>query len=69
MLSAVTGDKVPFCWTYTEQRAFDKVKLLTQDARDHHCVPICYRKDSPPVLLVTDGCAMGIAGLISQGVE
>ena len=69
VLSAVTGDKVPFCWTYTEQRAFDEVKMLTQNARDYHHVPICYGKDSPQVWLVTDGCATGIAGLISQGIE
>lgn len=29
VLSAITGDKVPFRWTHTEQRAFDEVKSLT----------------------------------------
>ena len=26
ILSAITGDAVPFRWTYTEQRAFDEAK-------------------------------------------
>ena len=35
VLSAITGDTVPFRWGYTEQRAFDEVKSLVQAARNH----------------------------------
>ena len=34
ILSAITGDTVPFRWGYTEQRAFDDAKQLTNDARE-----------------------------------
>ena len=69
VLSAVTGDKVPFRWGYTEQRAFEEVKQLVETARNHSRVPIKYGPTSSQVWLVTDGCATGIAGLISQGDE
>ena len=36
VLHALTGDTVPFCWGFTEQRAFDDVKALVQATRDHH---------------------------------
>lgn len=35
--------------------------------KDHHHKPIIYVEDTPPVNVVTDGCATGIAGVISQG--
>ena len=35
VLSTVTGDAVPFQLGYTEQRAFNEVKALTQAARNH----------------------------------
>src|SRR5277367_4710365 len=63
VLSAITGDKVPFRWTYAEQRAFDEVKRLAEETRNHHRAPIRYGEGSPPVWLVTDGCATGVAGL------
>ena len=34
-LSKITGDAVPFQWSYTKQCAFDEVKSLTQSAWDH----------------------------------
>jgi hypothetical protein len=37
--------------------------------RTHHRTPIRYGKNLPQVWMVTDGCATGIAGLISQGVD
>jgi hypothetical protein len=67
VLSAITGDAVPFRWTQTEQRAFEEVKRLTHLARNHSRRPIIYGKDAPQVWLVTDGCATGIAGVVSQG--
>jgi hypothetical protein len=35
VLSAITGDTVPFRWGFTEQRAFDEVKDLVHRARQH----------------------------------
>ena len=35
VLSAITGDKVPFHWTHTEQRAFEEAKNLTHLAWNH----------------------------------
>jgi hypothetical protein len=67
VLSAITGDKVPFRWTHTEQRAFEEAKKLTQLARDHSRRPISYGNDAEPVWLITDGCMTGVAGVVSQG--
>lgn len=69
ILSSITGDAVPFRWGYTEQRAFDEVKSLVHSARNHHRVPLDYSVDAPPIWMITDGCATGIAGVISQGPE
>ena len=67
ILSLITGDAVPFRWAYTEQQAFEEVKSLVHKAREHHRVPLSYKKDAPPIWLVTDSCATGISGLVSQG--
>jgi hypothetical protein len=67
VLSAITGDKVPFRWTHTEQRAFEEAKTLTQLARDHSRCPISYGRDAELVWLITDGCLTGVAGVVSQG--
>ena len=40
ILSSITRDTVSFCWGYTEQRAFDKVKQLVHTARNHRQVPL-----------------------------
>ncbi|KAJ2917183.1 hypothetical protein MD484_g3247, partial [Candolleomyces efflorescens] len=69
VLSAITGDTVPFRWTYTEQRAFEEVKQLVHDSREHHRVPLSYEKNAPPIWLVTDGCATGISGVVCQGTS
>jgi len=69
VLSSITGDKVPFRWGYTEQRAFDEVKALVHQAREYRRVPLSYSKDAPPIWMVTDGCATGISGVISQGED
>ena len=69
VLSAITGDTVPFRWGYVEQRAFDEVKLLVQQARDHRRIPLDYSKDAPTIWMVTDGCSTGISGLVSQGID
>jgi hypothetical protein len=67
VLSAITGDSVPFRWGYTEQRAFDEVKTLVHRAREHRRVPLNYSEDAPTIWMITDGCSTGISGLISQG--
>ena len=69
VLSAITGDTVPFRWGYTEQRAFDEAKELIQKARDHRRQTVVYGKNAPQVWLVTDGCSTGISGLVSQGED
>jgi len=67
VLSAITGDTVPFRWGYTEQRAFDEVKALVHHAREHRRVPLDYLEGAPTIWMITDGCSTGISGLISQG--
>jgi hypothetical protein len=69
LLSSLTGDTVPFRWGYTEQRAFDEVKDLVHRAREHRRVPLDYTPNAPPVWMVTDGCATGISGVVSQGKD
>ena len=69
ILSSITGDTVPFRWGYTKQRAFDEVKNLVHAARNHSRLPLDYSPGAPPVWMVTDGCATGISGLISQGPD
>ena len=69
VLSAITGDTVPFRWGYTEQRAFEEVKELVHQAREHRRVPLDYSEGAPPIWMVTDGCSTGISGLISQGLD
>jgi transposase InsO family protein len=68
-LSKLVGDTVPFRWHATEQRAFEEVKDLIQTYRNHHRVTLKYGDGQPPINVVTDGCATGIAGLVSQGED
>ena len=67
ILSSITGDTVPFRWGYTEQRAFEDVKMLVHKSRKHHRTPLDYSKGAPTIWMITDGCATGISGLVSQG--
>ena len=69
VLSSITGDKVPFRWGYTEQRAFEEVKDLVHLTRNHSRAPLDYSIDGPPIWMVTDGCATGISGVISLGED
>ena len=69
VLSAITGDKVPFRWTHTEQRAFKEAKTLTQLARNHSQQPISYEKGVPQVWMIMDGCLTGIVGIVRQGPD
>ena len=67
ILSAVTGDAVPFHWGYTEQWAFEDMKRLVQAARDQCRRPLNYLPGADQVWMITDGCATGISGVVSQG--
>jgi hypothetical protein len=67
ILSNLTGDTVPFRWTFTEQRAFEDIKKLTQQARDHKRTLLNYAEGASPIWMVTDGSSTGISGVISQG--
>ena len=69
VLSAITGDAVPFRWGYTEQRAFNEVKNLVNRVRENHRVPLDYSEGASPVWMITDGCSTGISGLVSQGQD
>jgi hypothetical protein len=69
VLSAITGDTVPFRWGFTEQRAFSEVKALVHDAREHRRVPLNYTEGALPIWMITDGCATGISGVVSQGSD
>ena len=48
ILSAITGDKVPFRWTYTEHRAFEETKSLVHAAQNHSRLPITYGLNAEP---------------------
>ena len=67
ILTHLTGDSVAYNWTHTEQCAFDQVKQLISDFRDHHCVALDYTPGAPPINMVTDACITGISGIVSQG--
>jgi hypothetical protein len=41
---------------------------LVQAAREHRRRPLDYALKADPVWMVTDGCATGISGVVSQGV-
>ena len=67
VLHRLTSEQVPFRWDFTAQRAFKEIKELAVKCKDHHRKPISFLENAPPVNMVTDGCATGIAGVISQG--
>ncbi|KAJ8481441.1 hypothetical protein ONZ45_g15313 [Pleurotus djamor] len=69
ILSSLTGDTVPFRWEFTHQRAFEDIKKLVHQHRNVRRKPLDYSEDAPPIWVVTDGCATGIAGVVSQGKD
>lgn len=69
VLTRLTGDKVPFKWTFTEQRAFDQIKELVQAFRDHHRISLDYSPGTPSINIVTDASASGIGRIVSQGED
>ena len=60
------SDQVLFHWDFTAQQVFEEIKELAVKCKDHHWKPINYSEDAPPVNMVSDSCATGIAGVISQ---
>jgi hypothetical protein len=69
VLTTLTGDTVPFHWEYTHQRAFEDMKRIVAEGRGHHRVPLKYGPGADPIYMVTDGCATGVSGLVSQGKD
>ncbi|KAF9441409.1 hypothetical protein P691DRAFT_799521 [Macrolepiota fuliginosa MF-IS2] len=69
ILHELTGNTVPFHWEYTHQHAFQEVKDLAVACGDHHHKPLDYSTNAPPINIITDGCLMGITGVVNQGVD
>jgi hypothetical protein len=69
VLHGLTGDAVPFRWSYTHQRTFEDCKRIAEEGRNHRWKPLLYRKDAPRIWLITDGCSTGIACVVSQGED
>jgi len=69
VLTSITGDTVPFRWTFTEQRAFEDIKHAVQATRDHRRTPLDYSEGASQIWMTTDGSATGISGLIGQGKD
>ncbi|EUC59384.1 Pol polyprotein/retrotransposon, putative, partial [Rhizoctonia solani AG-3 Rhs1AP] len=56
-------------WEATEQRAFDEVKKIVCEYRNHNRVALDYSPGAPPINLVTDACCTGASGVVSQGED
>ena len=41
---------------------------IVQTTRDHRRVPLDYSREAPPIWMITDGCATGVSGVVSQGL-
>jgi hypothetical protein len=69
ILHQLTSDSVPYRWGYMRQQAFEDVKRLVSQNRDHHQVPLDYQPEAPQIWLVTDRCSAGISGVVCQGED
>ncbi|KAJ3475739.1 hypothetical protein NLI96_g11638 [Meripilus lineatus] len=67
VLTPLTGSTSSFHWDFTHQRAFDEIKVLVHEHREHRRKPLDYSPDAPPIWLITDGSLGGISGVIAQG--
>ena len=67
VLSELTSSDHSFHWNMTHQRAFDEIKRLMHEHREHRHTPLQYGEGAPRIWLTTDGSVSGIAGVISQG--
>jgi hypothetical protein len=66
VLHGITGDRVPFRWSYTHQRAFEDVKRITHEGCDHRGKPLEYGEGAQPVFLVTEGVALELPELFAR---
>ena len=64
VLHGITGDTIPFWWTYTHQQTFMKSNVLLLGVT---ITIVHYGTGIPPLNIITDGCGTGIAGVVSQG--
>ena len=62
VLSGISGPAAIWRWHDTHQRAFDEVKQIVNDWRDHHRVAVDYSSDAPMINLVTDASLTGASG-------
>lgn len=69
ILHGLTGDTVLFHWEHMHQRAFEDIKCLALVYQDHHQKLLRYGPGTLPVNVMTDGCGMGIMGVVSQGED
>jgi hypothetical protein len=69
VLHELTSDLLSFWWSYTLQRAFEDTKHTVHVGRSHHGKLLLYGEGRPPILLVTDRCSSGIAGVVCQGED
>ena len=67
ILTPLTGSEMSFKWDPTHQRAFEEIKRLVHQHREHHRVPLNYAPGAPRIWLVTDGSHGGVAGVVTQG--
>lgn len=67
VLHTLAGATKIWRWTDTHQRAFDGVKKIVGQWRDHHRKALDYSPGAPPIFLATDGCLTGESGYVAQG--
>jgi RNase H-like domain found in reverse transcriptase/Reverse transcriptase (RNA-dependent DNA polymerase)/Retroviral aspartyl protease len=67
LLSKVGATTSLWCWTPTEQRAFDLVKQSVHDWRELRCKSIDYTSGAPKINLAADSCLSGGGATLSQG--
>jgi hypothetical protein len=63
VLSRVTGDAVPSCWGFAQQRAFDTVTQYVAACAPHCRVPLQYGSDALPIFMMTDASLGGVVAL------
>jgi len=69
VLSEVSAETQPFCWSYTEQRVFDTIKWYIASCVPHSRVPIDYGPNDDPIWIMTDACGNGIGRVVAQGPD
>ncbi|ESK81294.1 reverse transcriptase-rnase h-integrase [Moniliophthora roreri MCA 2997] len=67
ILHSLTANATLFRWTFTEQQAFDEIKEIVEQHRNHCRVPLDYSPGHRPIWLVTDASSASVARVVSQG--